>query len=50
MTKFQYRKFKTIKCKNSLKLLSDGSRLDDPRAIMAAIEKSVPPFEAAILA
>lgn len=35
---------------NSLKLLSDGSRLDDPRAIMAAIEKSVPPLEAAMLA
>lgn len=35
---------------HSLKLLSDGSRLEDPRAIMAAIEKSVAPFDAAMLA
>ena len=31
-------------------LLSDGSRLDPPRAIMAAIEKSVAPFEAKLAA
>jgi hypothetical protein len=31
--------------KNLLKLRSDGSRLELPRAIIAAIEKSVPPFE-----
>lgn len=45
-----YQMGKSIIKTHSLKLLSDGSLLDDPLAIIAAIEKSVAPFEAAIFA
>lgn len=50
LEKFRDCEIRINNLRNLLKLLSDGSRLEGPLAMIAAIEKSVAPFEAAILA